>query len=187
MSIKLIVGLGNPGATYANTRHNVGAWFVRTLLEYYRCIPRMEKKLQGELSRLDDDGLDCRVFIPSTFMNHSGLAVHAASQFYRLEPSDILVIHDELDLPPGSLKFKRDGGHAGHNGLRNIIQQLGSADFYRLRIGIGHPGQKSQVANYVLHPPSSEEELSIREAIDRGIKRAPELLKGQLDLDMTKL
>ena len=187
MSIKLIVGLRNPGSAYEHTRHNAGGWFVEALARYYNVLFKMEKKLHGELTLIDVSGMSCKALLPLTFMNHSGLSVHAVCQFYRIEPNEILVAHDELDLPVGRIKLKTGGGHGGHNGLRNIISQLGSTDFHRLRVGIGHPGHKDLVLDYVLGKPSQHDRQLIVEAIDRGVDVMPTILTGGIAVAMSQL
>ena len=182
--MKLIVGLGNPGTQYEATRHNAGAWFVESLLTDSHSPLRLEKKLHGKLAQFEHDGMLCKAFIPTTFMNLSGHAVRAVSQFYRLHASDILVVHDELDFQPGRVKLKLGGGHAGHNGLRDIIQQLGTRDFYRLRIGIGHPGDKSQVSDYVLSSPSKQDKTAIDTSIANALSHLPHLLAGECDVNL---
>ena len=146
--IKLIVGLGNPGPQYEQTRHNAGAWYVNALAHDYSIPLQLETKFFGHVGRGMIGNSDCRLLIPNTFMNLSGKAVGALATFYKILPDEILVAHDELDIDPGTVKLKQSGGHGGHNGLRDIISALANnRDFYRLRIGIGHPGNKSQVTN----------------------------------------
>nr|VUD23922.1 Peptidyl-tRNA hydrolase [Salmonella sp. NCTC 7297] len=161
VAIKLIVGLANPGADYAATRHNAGAWYVDLLAERLRAPLREEPKFFGYTSRITLEGEDVRLLVPTTFMNLSGKAVGAMTSFYRIPPDEILVAHDELDLPPGVAKFKLGGGHGGHNGLKDIISKLGNnPNFHRLRVGIGHPGDKNKVVGFVLgKPPVSEQKL----------------------------
>ena len=150
-SIQLIVGLGNPGAQYEDTRHNAGFWFVEQLARAYGGSLQPEKKFFGYAARITIGGQDVRLLTPSTFMNRSGQAVNAIATFYKIPPQAILVAHDELDHPPGIGRLKQGGGHGGHNGLRDIISSLGNnKDFCRLRIGIGHPGNSKAVVNYVL-------------------------------------
>ena len=187
MTIKLIVGLQNPGATYTDTRHNAGGWFAGQLAEHLRIPFKPEKKLHGALAVLTRDGHTCRILLPDTFMNHSGQAVRAVSQFYRIAPTEILVAHDELDLPNGRIKLKSGGGHGGHNGLRDIVSQLGSSDFHRLRIGIGHPGHKDLVLQYVLGKAPLADRQSIDEAITRAFGVVPELLAGDVAAAMNRL
>ncbi|HFW3378437.1 TPA: aminoacyl-tRNA hydrolase, partial [Salmonella enterica subsp. enterica serovar Heidelberg] len=166
MAIKLIVGLANPGAEYAATRHNAGAWYVDLLAERLRAPLREEPKFFGYTSRITLEGEDVRLLVPTTFMNLSGKAVGAMASFYRIQPDEILVAHDELDLPPGVAKFKLGGGHGGHNGLKDIISKLGNnPNFHRLRVGIGHPGDKSKVVGFVLGKPPVSEQKLIDEAI----------------------
>ena len=180
MSIKLIVGLRNPGSAYAHTRHNAGGWFVEVLAQRHSSPLKSDKKLQGELANLEINSQSCKLLLPLTFMNHSGIPVRAACQFFRFEPNEVLVVHDELDLPAGRIKLKTGGGHGGHNGLRDIISQLGSPDFHRLRVGIGHPGHKELVLNYVLGKPSASDRQSMFDAIDRGISIIPSVLEGNI-------
>ena len=171
MTIKLIVGLANPGAEYAATRHNAGAWFVDLLAERLRDPLREEAKFFGYTSRVTLGGEDVRLLVPTTFMNLSGKAVAAMASFFRINPDEILVAHDELDLPPGVAKFKLGGGHGGHNGLKDIISKLGNnPNFHRLRIGIGHPGDKNKVVGFVLGKPPVSEQKLIDEAIDEAAR-----------------
>ncbi|MEF7429216.1 aminoacyl-tRNA hydrolase [Escherichia coli] len=171
MTIKLIVGLANPGAEYAATRHNAGAWFVDLLAERLRAPLREEAKFFCYTSRVTLGGEDVRLLVPTTFMNLSGKAVAAMASFFRINPDEILVAHDELDLPPGVAKFKLGGGHGGHNGLKDIISKLGNnPNFHRLRIGIGHPGDKNKVVGFVLGKPPVSEQKLIDEAIDEAAR-----------------
>ncbi|EIH8063769.1 aminoacyl-tRNA hydrolase [Escherichia coli] len=171
MTIKLIVGLANPGAEYAATRHNAGAWFVDLLAERLRAPLREEAKFFGYTSQVTLGGEDVRLLVPTTFMNLSGKAVAAMASFFRINPDEILVAHDELDLPPGVAKFKLGGGHGGHNGLKDIISKLGNnPNFHRLRIGIGHPGDKNKVVGFVLGKPPVSEQKLIDEAIDEAAR-----------------
>ncbi|WP_058522920.1 aminoacyl-tRNA hydrolase [Legionella birminghamensis] len=178
MTIKLIIGLRNPGSAYALTRHNAGAWFVEALAEHSNLTFKPEKKLHAELAALE--GQRCRLLLPLTFMNNSGLPVREVSQFYRIKPEEMLVVHDELDLPAGRIKLKSGGGHGGHNGLRDIITQLGSQSFHRLRVGIGHPGHKDLVLSYVLGKPVQEDRQSILDAIERAVTVVPTIIDGNL-------
>ncbi len=187
MTIKLIVGLQNPGAVYVQTRHNAGGWFVDALGKHYRLSFKANKKMQGEVAEIELEGVRCYVLLPLTFMNHSGQSVRALSEFYRIHPQDILVAHDELDLPTGRVKLKTGGGHGGHNGLRDIIAHLGSTEFHRLRLGIGHPGHKDGVLDYVLGKPSQEDKTHLLEAIERAVDVVPLLLHGRIDLAMNQL
>ena len=171
MTIKLIVGLANPGAEYAATRHNAGAWYVDLLAERARQSLKEEPKFFGYTARITLAGEDVRLLVPTTFMNLSGKAVAAMATFYRIAPDEILVAHDELDLPPGVAKFKLGGGHGGHNGLKDIISKLGNnPNFHRLRVGIGHPGDKNKVVGFVLGKPPVSEQKLIDDAIDEAAR-----------------
>jgi len=170
-SIKLIVGLANPGAEYAATRHNAGAWYVDLLAGRYNQSLKEEAKFYGYTARLNLAGNDVRLLVPTTFMNLSGKSVAAMATFYRIAPQEILVAHDEMDMLPGVAKFKQGGGHGGHNGLKDIISKLGNnADFHRLRIGIGHPGDRNKVTGFVLGKPPASEQKLIDEAIDEAAR-----------------
>jgi PTH1 family peptidyl-tRNA hydrolase len=160
-----IVGLGNPGAEYERTRHNAGFWFVDGLAAGAGVAFRTESKFHGQLARIRLAGSDVLLLKPATFMNRSGQAVQALAQFYKLAPASILIAHDELDLPAGTLRLKAGGGHGGHNGLRDIHKVLGP-DYLRLRIGIGHPGDKNLVLNYVLGRASKNDEQAILDGFD---------------------
>ncbi|MEX5413284.1 aminoacyl-tRNA hydrolase [Atlantibacter hermannii] len=171
MTIKLIVGLANPGAEYAATRHNAGAWYVDLLAERLRAPLKEEAKFFGYTARVSLAGEDVRLLVPTTFMNLSGKAVAAMAGFYRIAPDEILVAHDELDLPPGVAKFKLGGGHGGHNGLKDIISKLGNnPNFHRLRVGIGHPGDKNKVVGFVLGKPPVSEQKLIDDAVDEAAR-----------------
>lgn len=180
MAIKLIVGLQNPGSAYANTRHNAGAWLVETLGGRHNAPFQLEKKLHASLASVTLGSAPCKMMLPSCFMNQSGMAVRAVSQFYRILPEEILVAHDDLDLPCGRIKLKTDGGNGGHNGLRDITAQLGSSAFHRFRIGIGHPGHKDRVLNYVLGKPPKEEHDLIQDAIEKGLGVMPLVVSGDM-------
>ena len=182
-NIKLIVGLANPGDKYAQTRHNAGAWYVQELARVCGATLVVDSKYYGLTARVTLHGKDVRLLIPSTFMNLSGKSVGALANFFRIEPEEILVAHDELDMQPGVAKFKLGGGHGGHNGLKDIIAKLANnKGFYRLRIGIGHPGDKSQVSNYVLGKAPASEQTLIETVIDEAV-RSTELLFNE---DMAK-
>ena len=184
----MIVGLGNPGSEYRGTRHNAGADFVEALAKLRGCTLRSEARYFGLAGQLTLSGHDLRLLIPTTFMNRSGKAVAAIATFYKIEPEQILVAHDELDIAPGTARFKRGGGHGGHNGLRDIIPALGNnKDFYRLRIGIGHPGHASRVSGYVLGQPSSDDRRRIDASIAEAIDSLPLLLEGDATKAMTRL
>ena len=187
-AIKLIVGLGNPGNEYRGTRHNAGADFVEQLAQQCGCTLQAESKFFGMTGRLTLSGHDLRLLIPTTFMNRSGKAVAAMAQFFKIASDEILIAHDELDIPAGSARFKRGGGHGGHNGLRDIVPSLGNnKDFYRLRIGIGHPGHASKVTGYVLGAPSQVDRTRIDASIDEAIAALPLLLGGDSTKAMTQL
>lgn len=182
--MKLIVGLGNPGREYEATRHNAGFWWVDQLARQQGVTLRMESRFHGLVARIA--GQECWLLEPATFMNASGRSVAALAHFYRVPPDQILVVHDELDLPPGGTKLKRGGGAAGHNGLKDIISALGP-DFWRLRLGIGHPGDRAQVIHYVLERPRKEEQAAIDDAIDRSLEIWPMLADGRTEEAMLKL
>lgn len=167
--IKLIVGLGNPGEKYADTRHNAGEWLIERLVCRFKVSLNPENKFFGKTARTLVNGKEVRLLVPTTFMNLSGKAVGALANFYRIKPEEILVIHDELDLPPGTVKLKQGGGHGGHNGLKDIVAQLGNNNnFYRLRIGIGHPGHRDLVAGYVLNKPSPADRNALEKVLDEA-------------------
>ncbi|MRD72352.1 aminoacyl-tRNA hydrolase [Rhodocyclus tenuis] len=171
---RLIVGLGNPGADYADTRHNVGFWFVDRLAAELRAALAPQGRFFGTVGRAGERWL----LQPATFMNRSGQSVSALAQFYRIPAEEILVVHDDLDLPPGSIRLKKGGGNGGHNGLKDIQARLGTADFWRLRLGIGHPGERDAVAGYVLKAPRREEREMIDAALDRCLIAWPQLAAG---------
>ena len=167
--IKLIVGLGNPGDKYTDTRHNAGEWLIERLARRFNISLNPESKFLGKTARTIVNGKEVRLLVPTTFMNLSGKAVGALASFYRIKPEEILVIHDELDLPPGTAKLKQGGGHGGHNGLKDIVAQLGNNNnFYRLRIGIGHPGHRDLVAGYVLNKPSPADRDVLEKVLDEA-------------------
>ena len=184
--IKLIVGLGNPGPQYEATRHNAGFWWVDQVCAETGSKLNLEAKFFGRAGKLHGAS-EVWLLKPTTFMNVSGRAVGAIVKFYKIAPEEVLVIHDELDLPPGTVKLKKGGGHGGHNGLKDITAQLGTTDFWRLRIGIGHPGDKSQVANFVLHAPTRDEQSLIEQNIDQSTTLLPLLLQGKFEEAMLKL
>jgi len=178
--IKLFVGLGNPGTEYEATRHNAGFWWVDALSRELKAPLRDEKAYHGLVARANVHGQTVWLLEPQTFMNLSGRAVAALARFYKIKPDEILVVHDELDVVPGQAKLKFGGGHAGHNGLRDIHAQLGTGDYWRLRIGIGHPGVKEEVANWVLRKPAPEQRTAMEECIARTLKAAPALIEGEM-------
>ena len=186
--VQLIVGLGNPGAEYENTRHNAGAWFVEQLARQHNIQLKPEKKFFGLAGKGRINGQDVWLLFPTTFMNKSGQAVQALAQFYKIKPENILVAHDELDLPSGTAKFKQGGGHGGQNGLRDIISQLGNnKNFYRLRIGIGHPGDKNKVTGHVLGRPSKTELNQIEATIDEALRVTDDIIDGEWAKSMNRL
>ena len=178
--IKLIVGLGNPGSEYAKTRHNVGAWFVDALAEQHQLTLRSETKFRGSIAKLTANECACWLLKPSTYMNESGQSVLAFAHFYKIPPDSILVTHDELDFDPGTIRIKESGGHGGHNGLRDIIRHLKTDNFFRLRIGIGHPGAKDRVTPYVLGNPIQTDQEKIAESIKEGLNVVPDLIGGNI-------
>jgi peptidyl-tRNA hydrolase, PTH1 family len=184
--IKLFVGLGNPGEQYVETRHNVGFWWIDFIGQNHKLSLKNSKKYFGEFSKHNEDG---EVFFlkPSTFMNDSGKSVQALAKFYKIEPEEILVIHDELDIQPGTAKLKLGGGHGGHNGLKSIQTCLGSNNFWRLRIGVGHPGDKNKVIGYVLNKPSKIEMQLIQESIINSYKVFSYIMLGQFEKAMLNL
>ena len=186
--IRLIVGLGNPGQAYEGTRHNAGAFFIAELARRAGVTLATESKFFGQMARISLADSDLRLLIPSTFMNESGKSVAAAANFFRIPADEILIAHDELDIPAGQARFIQGGGHGGHNGLRDIIPALGGKqDFHRLRIGIGHPGHASKVSGYVLAKPSAGDKQAIDQIIDEAVDALPLLLKGDTVKAMTQL
>ena len=186
--VELIVGLGNPGPNYDRTRHNAGADLVLELAKSLHVELKHESKFFGDTARVTLDGHDVRLLIPSTFMNLSGKSVNGLAKFYQIAPENILVVHDELDLPPGVSRFKKGGGHGGHNGLRDTIKCLGNnKDFARLRIGIGHPGNAKQVADYVLKKASPDDQQLIINSIDDALRALPLAVAGEWEKAMLKL
>ena len=187
-AIKLIAGLGNPGSEYRGTRHNAGADFVEELARQCSTSLQAESKFSGLAGRIHYAGHDLRLIIPTTFMNRSGKAVAAIASFYKIAPEEILIAHDELDIPAGTARFKQGGGHGGHNGLRDIVPALGNnKNFHRLRIGIDHPGHASKVSGYVLSKPSQVDRTRIDACIDEAIAALPLLLDGDATKAMTRL
>ncbi|MCT8344963.1 aminoacyl-tRNA hydrolase [Photorhabdus kleinii] len=187
-NIKLIVGLANPGAEYAQTRHNAGAWYVDLLARSHNQSLKEESKFFGYTARINMCGHDIRLLVPTTFMNLSGKSVAALASFYRIQPDEILVAHDELDLPPGVAKMKLGGSHGGHNGLKDIQNKFGNnPNFYRLRIGIGHPGDKNKVVGFVLGKPPASEQKLIDDAIDEARRCTDILMKQDMDKAINRL
>ena len=185
--IRLIVGLGNPGADYVDTRHNAGFWFVDLLANHLSLTFRFEKRFNAAEAKYRTNGKDVLLLKPQTFMNRSGQSIGALARFYKLKPDQMLVVHDELDLAPGDNRLKQGGGHGGHNGLRDTINHLGDKEFFRLRVGIGHPGDRDQVTNYVLHRPSVQDKASIEAANQRTLEVMPQVFEGRLDKAMQAL
>ncbi len=185
--IQLIVGLANPGKKYAETRHNAGAWFVEDLARTNDVTLSAESKFQGLYSKITLHDQVCHLLIPTTFMNLSGQSVRACMNFYKIKPEAILVVHDEIDLPPGIIRLKFDGGDGGHNGLKDIISHLHTKQFNRLRIGVGHPGNSKDVVDYVLDKPSKIDRKMIDEAMDKATDTLPFIMAGEMAKAMQQL
>lgn len=185
--IQLIVGLGNPGSEYENTRHNAGAWFVEELADVSRISLRHEKKYQGLHGQAKLHGHEFHLLIPTTYMNLSGQSVKALASYYKILPENILVAHDEIDLPAGDIRIKYDGGHGGHNGLRDIIRHLSTNQFYRLRIGVGRPRTSEEVHDYVLNTPNKSDRALIDTAMENANRILPHVLDGQFQKAMHEL
>jgi PTH1 family peptidyl-tRNA hydrolase len=179
--IKLFVGLGNPGPEYQGTRHNAGFWWLDALAHELKLALVPDRSYHGLVARTTLHGHTLWLLEPQTFMNVSGRSVAALARFFKIQPGEILVAHDELDIVPGQAKLKFGGSHAGHNGLRDIHAQLGSGDYWRLRLGIGHPGVKAEVIDWVLRKPSPEHRAAIEECIDRTLKAVPAMIAGEMD------
>jgi len=186
-AIKLIVGLANPGQEYEATRHNAGAWFIDEIARANHLNLRPENKFYGLHTKTTIAQQSCHLFIPTTYMNLSGQAVAACMNFYKIHANEILVVHDEIDLEPGTIKLKFDGGAGGHNGLTDIIRHLHSKEFYRLRIGVGHPGNSKQVADYVLKRPPKSDKEKIDDAIYRALHILPDIMQGEFQRAMNTL
>jgi PTH1 family peptidyl-tRNA hydrolase len=187
VEISLIAGLGNPGTQYDQTRHNAGFWFVDEIARQYGGQFSSDTKFNAQVCKLTVEGKTIWLIKPQTFMNRSGQAVRALAQFYKIPAEQILIAHDELDLEPGIARLKTGGGHGGHNGLRDLISQLGTKEFHRLRLGIGHPGHRDQVADYVLHKAGKDEQIAIENALDDALRVLPELMSGDWEKAMHKL
>jgi PTH1 family peptidyl-tRNA hydrolase len=185
--LRLIVGLGNPGADYDRTRHNAGFWFVDALAQQANARWGLDTKLHGEIAKAEVAGHTLWLLKPSTFMNASGRSVAAALRYWKIDPAECLVAHDELDLAPGAARLKFDGGHGGQNGLRDIHAQLGHGKYHRLRLGIGHPGDKHKVTPWVLGRPGRDDEAAIRAAIDDALRVLPLALAGDFNEAMKRL
>lgn len=185
--ISVIAGLGNPGERYQPTRHNAGFWLLDALASQQHARFRAEARFSGQVVKIDLAGQSCYLLRPDTFMNHSGRAVSALCHYYRIPVESLLVVHDEIDLDPGTARLKFGGGHGGHNGLRDIISALGSKQFSRLRLGVGHPGNKDQVVDYVLHQPAKQERALIEQAIDEALRILPLVVNGKREQAMQQL
>ena len=179
-SLKLLVGLANPGSEYKNTRHNVGAWFIDSILNEKNKSLKFEKKFQGNYSKITVRDHEVHVIVPQTYMNLSGQSVLSIMNFYKIKAEEILIAHDDLDLNPGVAKIKSGGGHGGHNGLKDIMNRINSRDFLRLRIGIGHPGDRNFVSKYVLKSPSSDDCSKIKLSIDNSLNVLEHLVEYQI-------
>lgn len=186
-AIRLIVGLGNPGREYETTRHNAGFQWVDGFARLHKLSFKSETKFYGLTAHGQLHGHEILLLKPQTFMNASGRAVGAVTQFYKIDPAEMLVVHDELDLPPGVARLKMGGGHGGHNGLKDIILHLATKDFWRLRMGIGHPGEREEVVGYVLHDPRREERDLIDEAMQQAQDVAHLVIEGKTEAAMLKL
>jgi peptidyl-tRNA hydrolase, PTH1 family len=185
--IKLMVGLGNPGSEYEDTRHNAGFWFIDAVACALKISLAPERSYHGLVARTSVNGQNVWLLEPQTFMNASGKSVAALARFFKIAPDEILVAHDEMDIAPGEAKLKKGGSHAGHNGLRDIHAQLGTADYWRLRIGVGHPGHKDEVVSWVLRKPMTEHRQAIDASIDRAVAALPLLLAGEMEKAMVKI
>ncbi|MGD8407066.1 MAG: aminoacyl-tRNA hydrolase [Thiohalophilus sp.] len=185
--VQLIAGLGNPGSEYEDTRHNAGFWFVDAVARQHNAVFKSEKKFHGQVAKFTHAGHDVWLLKPDTYMNLSGQAVQALARFFKIGTDNILVVHDDLDLPPGTVRLKHGGGHGGHNGLRDIISKLGGNGFQRLRIGIGHPGDKNRVTGHVLKKTSSDDRIAIDNGIDAALKLLPQILDGESQKVMNQL
>ncbi|MFN7850336.1 MAG: aminoacyl-tRNA hydrolase [Burkholderiales bacterium] len=188
--LKLIVGLGNPGRDYEDTRHNAGFWFVDRLAREFGVSLRLDKAYQALTAKIVVQGQTVWLMQPQTYMNRSGVSVAGLATFYKIAPAEILVAHDELDFPPGVIKLKYSGSHAGHNGLKDIAARLGSLDFWRLRVGIGHPRSlnlQQEVADFVLHRASREQQALIDQALDKALLVQDKLLRGEFEQAMMSL
>jgi peptidyl-tRNA hydrolase, PTH1 family len=185
--IQLVIGLGNPGPHYQATRHNAGAWLIELIAQQHHVSLQLEPKFQARIGRISVKGQNVWLLIPNSFMNKSGWPVKLITQFYKIPAKHILLAHDELDFPPGVVRFKQNGGHGGHNGVQDVIHHLGDANFYRLRIGIGHPGDRDQVINYVLNPPSQSEYEQIISSLNKVTSVLPTFLSGNFQQAIQQL
>ena len=185
--LRLLVGLGNPGSEHLRTRHNAGFWFIDALAQAHGARFGMESKLHGETAKIVVDGQPLWLLKPATYMNKSGIAVQSALRYWKIEPEDMLIAHDDLDLPAGTARLKFDGGHGGQNGLRDVLAHLGHGKFHRLRLGIGHPGDKSRVLSWVLGRPGVDDEKAIIEAVGRALDVLPLAVRGDINEAMKRL
>lgn len=185
--LRLLVGLGNPGAEHLRTRHNAGFWFIDALAQAHGARFGMESKLHGETAKIVLDGQTLWLLKPTTYMNKSGISIQSALRYWKIEPEEMLVAHDDLDLPAGAARLKFDGGHGGQNGLRDTFAHLGHGKFYRLRLGIGHPGDKNRVTSWVLGRPGVEDEKAIVDAIGRSLDVLPLAVRGDVNEAMKRL
>ena len=185
--LRLLVGLGNPGAEHLRTRHNAGFWFIDALAQAHGARFGMESKLHGETAKIVIDGQPLWLLKPTTYMNKSGIAIQSALRYWKIEPEEMLVAHDDLDLPAGTARLKFDGGHGGQNGLRDVLAHLGHGKFHRLRIGIGHPGDKSRVLSWVLGRPGVDDERAIIDAVGHSLDVLPLAVRGDFNEAMKKL
>jgi PTH1 family peptidyl-tRNA hydrolase len=185
--IQLIVGLGNPGQQYEKTRHNAGFWFIDAIARTHGINLKSENKFHGEVGKGRIDGEEVWLLKPMTFMNKSGQGIAALARFYKIDAENILIAHDELDLDPGTVRLKKGGGHGGHNGLRDTVAQLGTKDFQRLRLGIGHPGHASQVSGYVLGKAPAIDQALTEGAIDKALDNLSLIVSGELQKAMNRL
>jgi len=185
--IRLIVGLNNPGAQYEKTRHNAGAWFVSQLAHQIGAVFSEESKFFGSITKGSIEQQPVYLLLPQTFMNLSGQSVLAVAQFYKIPSQEILIVHDEIDFPAGTVRLKLSGGAGGHNGIRDVASRLSTPDFWRLRIGVGHPGNSSQVESYVLQKPTADQQRDIDYAIEQSLSIIPDLIQGNFEEAMLKL
>ena len=185
--LRLLVGLGNPGAEHQRTRHNAGFWFIDALAQAHGARFGMESKLHGETAKITLDGQALLLLKPATYMNKSGIAVQSALRYWKIEPEEALVVHDDLDLPAGAARLKFDGGHGGQNGLRDIMAHLGHGGFHRLRLGIGHPGDRNRVTSWVLGRAGVDDENAILDAVGRSLDVLPLAVRGDFNEAMKKL
>ncbi len=186
-TIQIIAGLGNPGNEYEKTRHNAGFWFIDQIINHYNLTLKTESRFSADIAKLNTSSGNIWLIKPMNFMNRSGQSIAQLARFYKIPAEQILVVHDELDLSPGTVKLKKGGGHGGHNGLRDTISQLGSKDFYRLRLGIGHPGSKEQVVGFVLGKTPKSEKTLVDTAIDKAIDSIEPILQGDMQKAMNQL